>query len=260
MKSRLFLVSLVLIVLFQSARSQSKKELESSLAKMMVSKDSIQKQYTSLSATYDSINKAYLVYDKMAKSIKEKIIHADFKPENASKIIDSLYLDRDSVAKKIKAGIAALRDSVKIVNRISDSLRNEITNLAFVVNKYVGKGTLPPTAKELTGAWAMNLRWYELASDSLQSGIILKPAPADYSPVTKIIFIDFEFAQLNFSSGDSIKCFYKINSFAADKPFTIDFTRENKVNILLHVNPIDGELYASYRKGKGYFYGFLRKM
>ena len=260
MRSTLLVITILILVSFQPVMSQSKKELEKQLATVNASKDSVQKLYTSLSVTYDSINKAYLAYDKMAKSIKEMIIRADYKPENASIIIDSLFINRDSVAKKIKAGIAAIRDTLKISVHIADSLRNEITHLSFIVNKYVSKGTLPPSEKELTGAWALNLRWYELSSDSLQSGIILMPTPPEYSPMTELLFLDFETAQVTFSKGDSVKCFYKVNSYAPDKPFSIELTRENKINIRLHVNPLEGELLVSYRKGKGYFYGFLRKL
>jgi len=87
----------------------------------------------------------------------------------------------------------------------------------------------------------------------------LKSTPADVNLVSKAIVFDLETVQLIFAKGDSIKCFYRVNSFSKDKPYTIDVTRENKINIRLNVNPFDGEFYVSYKKGTGYFYGFLRK-
>ena len=259
MKFTLPVLSVLLIVLLQSAQAQSKKDLEKYLASATASKDSIQKLFTGLSSKFDSVSKACLVYDKMAKTIKEKVIKYDFNPENMGKILDSLQSNRDSAIAKEKSKFSLLRDSVKIYAHLSDSLQKEIGHLAFEVNKYVGQGTLPATEKDFIGLWTLNTRWFELADDSIQSGIILKPTPAEYNLVSKILFIDFETVQIIFSKGDSIKCFYKVNSFAKDKPFSMDITRDNKVNIRLNLNPMDNQVYVSYKRGKGYLYGFLRK-
>jgi len=259
MKKLSVMLSVALIVLFHSVQAQSKKELEQSLAKITASQDSILKLYTGISAKFDSVNKVCLAYDNMAKVIREKLIRYDYKPENIGKIIDSLKTNNDSVLAKGVAKLSALRDSVTSLRNLSDSLRNEVSQLAFVVNKYVNKGTVPASAKDFSGSWELNLKWFEIASDSNQSGIILKPIPAGNNTILKIQFIDFETAQVFYSQGDSIKCFYVVNSFAPDKPYSINLTRENKLNLHLNVNPFDGELYVSYRKDKGYYYGFMRK-
>jgi hypothetical protein len=259
MKRLSVMLSVALIVLFHSVQAQSKKELEQSLARVTTSQDSLQKLYTGLSAKYDSVRKVCLAYDNMAETIREKLIRYDYKPENIGKIIDSLKTNNDSVLAKGVAKLSALKDSVTSLRNLSDSLRSEVSQLAFVVNKYVNNGTLPATVKDFSGSWDLNLKWLETTNDSSICGIVLKPIPAGDNTIRKIHFIDFETAQVHFSQGDSIKCFYVVNSFAADKPYSINLTRENKLNLSLSVNPFDGDLYISYRKDKGYYYGFMRK-
>ena len=141
----------------------------------------------------------------------------------------------------------------------SDSLRTEISHLGFVVNKYIGKGTIPADKKDLSGSWDFNVRWYKIADDSIQSGINLMASSPDSNSVKRLVFLDFETVEVFFNKGDSVKCFYHVNSFAKDKPWTMDVTRGTKTNIRLNANPFDGELYVSYRKNKGYYYGFMRK-
>jgi len=259
MKVKLLLLSVVLIVSVFSAQAQSKKELENNLTKTTLAKDSIQKLFNELSVKHDSVAKACLAYDAMYKIIKEKIVHHDFKPANIGKVADSMQISVDSAFKKTKARFVGIRDSVKMLTRLSDSLRTEISHLSFVVNKYIGKGTVPADKKDLSGSWDFNVRWYKIAEDSIQSGINLMNHAPDSNSIKKLVFHDFETVVVIFSKGDSLKCFYTVNSFAIDKPWTMDLTRAPKINIRLNVNPVDGELYVSYRKNKGFYYGFMRK-
>lgn len=259
MKRKIIVLTLLLIALSISLYAQKKKDLEKDLAACTAAKDSIQKTLAGLTTKYDSVSKACLSYDKMKQTIKEKVTKTNFQNENIGKIIDSLQINRDSALVRAKAKLPVVRDSVKSLNRLCDSLRKEVGHLTYMINKYIGKGTIPATAKDFSGSWTFNTRWFELADDSIQSGIILKPTPIDVNLVSKAIVLDFETVQVIFAKGDTIKCFYKVNSFSKDKPYTIDLTRESKVNIRLNVNPFDNELYVSYRRGKGYFYGFLRK-
>jgi hypothetical protein len=259
MKRKILFVFLFLTASFCSVYAQSKKELESQKVQLTRERDSIQALLTKVSGQFDSIHKIYLEYDKMYKALRDKEVNYAFKPENTGKILDSIHLNRDSVISKIKIRVALVRDSVKKLNRIIDSLNLENKSLNFVVNKYIGKGTIPATSKDFTGVWKFNTRWFEFAVDSIQSGVILSRTPAELNPIEKIVFLDHETALLIFSKGDSTRCFFKINSFANDMPFSMDISRENKVNIRILMNPVDGELYVCYRKPKGYLYGFIRK-
>jgi hypothetical protein len=259
MKIKLLILSVLLIAAGQSLHAQSKKELESSLNAATASKDSIQKLLTGLTVKYDSVHKAFLAYDAMYKTIKEKLVTHGFEPKNMGEILDSLKLENDTVIAKIKARMTGLKDTVQTLNHLNDSLKTDIGHLKFMVSQFMGKGTVPATQKDLTGTWALTLKWYELANDSIKSGIILMPVPTEYNIVTQIIFLDVETATVIYSKGDSIKCFYKVNSFAQNKPWSIDLNRGNEVNIRLNVNASGGELFASYRMPKGYFYGYMRK-
>ena len=248
-----------MILLGSIVQAQSKKELEKSLTATTLAKDSIKKLLTDVSNKYDSVTKACLAYDAMYKIIKEKIVHCDFKPATIGKVADSMQISVDSAFKKTKARFVSLRDSVKMLAHRSDSLRTEISHLGFVVNKYIGKGTIPADKKDLSGSWDFNVRWYKIADDSIQSGINLMASSPDSNSVKRLVFLDFETVEVFFNKGDSVKCFYHVNSFAKDKPWTMDVTRGTKTNIRLNANPFDGELYVSYRKNKGYYYGFMRK-
>jgi len=174
MKRKFTLLSVLLIVLSISAYAQSKKDLEKELASVKASKDSLQKVQNSLSLKYDSVSKVSIAYDKMKQTIKEKVTKHDFKPDGIAKIIDSLQANRDSVLAKANAKLPVVRDSLKAMKLLCDSLQKEIGHLVYVVNKYVGKGTVPATTKDFIGSWTFNTRWFELADDSIQSGIVLK--------------------------------------------------------------------------------------
>lgn len=259
MKHCLLFLTLILTISIQPLKAQSKKELEAQVLKLTAEKDSVQQLLNKVSGQFDSVNKMYLEYHLVYKTMTEKEIPYKFKPKDIGKLLDSLKLTRDSVIAGIRARVTYIRDSLRNLNRVIDSLHTENKHLNFVINKYIGKGTVPATLKDLSGTWVLNTRWFEFANDSIQSGILLMPTPPDQNPLSKVVFTDAETALLIFAKGDSIKCFYRVNSFSSDKPYSIDLSRDSRVNIRLLANPAEGELYVSYRKGKGYFYGFIRK-
>jgi hypothetical protein len=135
MKKLLLLLFVIMMVSMTTTYGQSKKEMEESYAKCIISKDSIQKLYTGLAAshetlnkTYDSINKAYIAYDSMYRVIKEKVILHDFNPMNTSKLLDSLRASRNLSMSGITTiysdSISGLRKQNAVLQSKVDSLQS----------------------------------------------------------------------------------------------------------------------------------------
>lgn len=106
MKTKL---SLALVMLFAAAsfmQAQSKSEIEESLATCTAEKESIQKELTSVSATYDSLNTTYTV---MYDAIKEKVFKDDFDPSKMSELIDSLHANASSGNTELNDSLSSLK-------------------------------------------------------------------------------------------------------------------------------------------------------
>lgn len=134
MKIKLILLFLSLIASATITQAQSKKDIENDYAKCIIAKDSIQNQYTGLSAlyeslnkTYDSINKTYLAYDSMYSVIKARVILHDFDPVNTSMLLDSLRASRDLSL----SGITTIyNDSISALKEENTRLQATVDSLA----------------------------------------------------------------------------------------------------------------------------------
>jgi hypothetical protein len=139
MKMKFSCLLVIMIVTTTSAFAQSKKDLEEANAKCIISRDSIQKLFTGLSATheslsksYDSINKIYLAYDSMYKVIRARVILHDFNPVNTSKILDSLRASRDLSM----SGITTVySDSISGLKKQNAKLQSKVDSLQATAKK-----------------------------------------------------------------------------------------------------------------------------
>lgn len=274
MNLKLILVTTSFVTVAVCAFAQDKKELEHQLAECKTTKDSIQMALTQLTKTYDSIRVRYLEYDTMYQVIKDKYIGFEFDPANLAHIVDSLRAQRDSTL--IKSASKALGpDTTKATptdvaalvavsedgssKLLTDSLQQEINHFRFIFDQYFVKGTIPQATADLNGTWKVSLQWFEITRSGDRSGVNLMPLRPDNLFVTSIKFVDAELAELTLNNGVNVKCFYKVNGFSKDKPYSIDFNKWKEVDNRLFVNPREGELYVSYQKGNGFFHGFMRK-
>jgi hypothetical protein len=268
MKKATLVMTVVFLLVACFAQAQSKKDLENELAKTKTEKDSVQKvammtkvKLDSTIKAYDSVYKAFLVYESVYKTLAEKVTRYAFDPTKTAIVIDSLRAKRDSLIAGSDRKTLAARDSLKKVSWLRDSLVNDANNLRYVVAQCIGKGTIPRIQSELNGTWTLNFQWYELSNDSLKTGINLRPSPTEYPVAIKIVFIDQEMAEVTLSNATTVKCFYKITGFSADKPYIIELSRGADLNVRLSANPTGyGELQVSYKKGNGYFSGYMRKI
>ena len=134
MKTKLSWLFVIMIISVTTSFAQSKKDLETDYAKCIISKDSIQKQYTGLSATYeslsktyDSINKSYIAYDSMYRVIKARVILHEFDPLNTTKLLDSLAASRNLSL----SGITNIySDSISVLNDANTKLQATVDSLS----------------------------------------------------------------------------------------------------------------------------------
>jgi len=122
MKTKLLLILVLLITGVFSTSAQSKKEMEASIKNCTDARDSIQKEYTSLSAKHDSIYKNYIAYDSMYQAIKEKVFLYKFDPIRTSELIDSLRASRNQ-------SLSGQRDSLAILTTENASMKAKLDSL-----------------------------------------------------------------------------------------------------------------------------------
>ena len=114
MKTKLSLAFVLLLAAASFMQAQSKSELEESIATCTAQKESIQKELTVISATYDSLNTSYTV---MYDAIKEKVFKDDFDPSKMSELIDSLQATAS-------LGNTALNDSLSSLAKENAALKD----------------------------------------------------------------------------------------------------------------------------------------
>lgn len=126
MKTKVTILFVLFVLMVNPTQAQNKKEIEADLAKCTVIKDSLQTALTSLSASYDTIQKDYQVYDTMYHVIKEKVFMYDFDPAAISELIDSLRTGREEAFSEITT---VLNDSISILAEENIQLKETIEDL-----------------------------------------------------------------------------------------------------------------------------------
>ena len=138
MKTNLILLLMFLFSAVTFTQAQSKKDLEKSLAACSTTRDSLQKVLSGIPANYDSINKAFIVYDTMYNVIKKKVFNYAFNPTHMSLLLDSLRTSRDSAFSGLHSSFS---DSISFLNKENAELRTkmEILKAELVNRTYVIK-------------------------------------------------------------------------------------------------------------------------
>ena len=120
------IVLLCILISTAVVNGQSKKELEAQVASLQTELDSTKANYSSLSAVHDSTSAMLDSYIGMYKTIQEKVLPYDFKPEDIGSIIDSLQTSRDSSFSNVMAGSESLRDTISTMSASIDSLNAKV--------------------------------------------------------------------------------------------------------------------------------------
>ena len=134
MKTKSSVLFVLLIAVVSFAQAQSKKDIETDLAKCTTTKDSIQNLLTGLSANYDSINKACIAYDTMYNAVKEKVFLHDFDPANMSELIDSLRAGRDETFSGFNDSISILVEENTKLKELVESMAGESDEDTEIIN------------------------------------------------------------------------------------------------------------------------------
>jgi chromosome segregation ATPase len=129
------IVLLCILISTATVNGQSKKELADQVSQLQTELDSTKANYSSLSAVHDSTTKVLDSYIGMYKTIQEKVLPYDFKPEDIGGIIDSLQTSRDSSFTSIMAGSESLRDTISIMSAGIDSLQAEVESQNAEIEK-----------------------------------------------------------------------------------------------------------------------------
>lgn len=263
MKKQLILLTLLLAGAAFTAQAQSKKDLEKDLKTANAKNDSIQKAYNELLAKTDTSKKGTTVTDSVnvvVVAITKDSAGTVVKTDTTVKVVTAAAAPATATAPTPNATFGISGTPSSTGDQI-EALRAENERLKYIVNQYFGRGTIPAKPEDFGGLWALSLQYFKVTDDTSKSGLINVPAPPQSRVATQVIFIDFELAEITFSSGEAMKCFYKINSFSNTQPYSIDFTKGPELNVRLQVNPTSGsELQVSYKKGSGYYSGYMRKM
>ena len=90
----------------------------------------------------------------------------------------------------------------------------------------------PSDPADFTGSWTLILRKVKIVGQAPRTGIIdasaepLNPKATSFlenNRITGISFIDKEFAEMTFASGEKSKCYFVISEFSKTNPYYIDF-------------------------------------
>ncbi len=131
------IIALLCILLSTATvNGQSKKDLELQISQLQTELDSTKADYSNLSTVYDSTSKVLDTYIVMYKTIQEKVLPFDFKPEDIGGIIDSLQTSRDSSFAGIMAGSESLRDTISNMSTSIGNLEAEVAELKAEIEKY----------------------------------------------------------------------------------------------------------------------------
>jgi len=132
-----YIIALLCILLSTAAlNGQSKKDLELQVSQLQTELDSTKANYSSLSTVHDSTSKLLDTYIGMYKTIQEKVLPYDFKPEDMGAIIDSLKTSRDSSFANVMAGSESLRDTISSMSASIESLEAEVAKLKAENEKF----------------------------------------------------------------------------------------------------------------------------
>jgi chromosome segregation ATPase len=130
------IVLLCILISTATINGQSKKELEAQVGQLQSELDSTKANLSSLTAVHDSTTKVLDTYIGMYKTIQEKVLPYDFKPEDIGGIIHSLQTTRDSSFASIMSGSESLRDTISIMSASIESLTSEVETLKAEIEKY----------------------------------------------------------------------------------------------------------------------------
>ena len=260
-----FLYFFPLILLTVSISSQTKKEVQFTL-------DTLNKAHLTLLQDYQELKKQWKEQNSFFEHVKNNFFPAadiNIPISEAPDKFDSIY--NDIVKKVVKLG--------EINSSISDSLKKQITLNQELIseNKIYHKlilsalhsSSFPSNESDIIGNWDLFLNPVMIQGKPYESGIIgYNPYTLDDSigvhSIKKIEFEKDELATIYYTGGIQQKCFYSINNFSKNSPFSIQFSKQEEFKMTMTVSPMPNGLMVSYEAPNKtdnvlYFYGLMKK-
>jgi len=241
------IITLVFLITLYSGNlfAQSKTDL-------LLEIESLKKTNATLKKKLDSVT----VYTIPDTEIRKRIIRYNYKPADFPKILDTILLRRDSTA----LGVKVLNDSLSSLAALNHTQQEEIGKLKYFVEQFGGNGVLPANAKDLMGVWGINVFGFKVIGDTARNGLVAD-AQTNTDKLIQINLIDAEFAEVQFSGGEVVKCFYKINAFSTTAPYYIDFNKGEELNLRLYINHTETGIKVSYKgKNNTLLYGSMKRI
>lgn len=112
--------------------AQSKNELEATLKKCTIDKDSISEANKRLTTICDSLKKVATAYDTMYMVIKSKVLLKDFNPAQMNYLVDSL---RQTGKDYAFGTLVTLNDSVSLLKMDNKRLNETIKKMNSNINE-----------------------------------------------------------------------------------------------------------------------------
>ncbi len=260
-----FLYFLPLMLLSVCISSQTKKEVQFTL-------DTLSKAHNTLLQDYQDLKQQWKEQNKFFEHVKSNFFPTEdinISINEAPDKFDLIY--NDIVKKVVKLG--------EINSSISDSLKKEIALNQELISKNkvyhdlilsaLNLPSFPSNESDIIGQWQLFLYTVRIKGEPYESGIIgYHPLVVEDSiSVHNIIKIEFEqeeLATIYFKGGIEQKCFYSINNFSKNSPYSIQFSKQDEFKMTLSVSPMPSGLMVSYEvPGKTdnvlYFYGLMKK-
>lgn len=141
MKTKSFLLLVLMIAAAITTLAQGKKDIAADLTSCTTARDSIQNLYTQLSAShemltksFDSLSRVSVAYDSMYAAIKEKVIQHDFNPGNTASLIDSLKMSRDTFTTEMNDTISDLKGENTQLKATIETMKAESQDNTKTIN------------------------------------------------------------------------------------------------------------------------------
>ncbi|MCW3787859.1 hypothetical protein [Plebeiibacterium sediminum] len=260
-----FLYFLPLILFSVSVASQNKKEVQFTL-------DTLNKAHENLLLDYQDLQQQWKEQNQFFEHVKSNFFPAEdinISVNQAPDKFDSIY--NDIIKKVVKLG--------EINSSISDSLRKEISlNQELIAKNKVysdlilsalNSASFPSNEADIIGKWELFLNPVMIQGNPYESGIIgyntlVVDDSISVHNITMIEFEPEELATIYFTGGIQQKCFYSINNFSKNSPYSIQFSKQDEFKMTLVVSPMPNGLMVSYEAPNKtdkvlYFYGLMKK-
>lgn len=264
MKTIKILCLSLLMLATTNLKSQTKKEV-------MQQNEQLRLQVGEYESVMDSLDKVGDEFDMFLKHIQTNYIknEKDTSIQTIQSSLDSIMLTDNSEDAVGNDSLKILTDSIKSIQGYVGEVMDENGLLKEIIRGGMKLNDYPQSAVDVLGTWSFSNTLVGLHKDSLANGLVSYsrmdiPDAFLSGMVSQVVFSEGELADIFFRDGKSEKCFYKINNFSKDKPYTIAFDRRNSNSLVLMITALPDGLQFSYNGGgtKGkeiYHIGYMTK-